>query len=223
MQPRAYTPTHDSLSGLVLSPTRPEALVLFLHGYGANGADLMGIGQALAPHLPSVGFIAPDAPGQLPFGYNARAWFDLDADLRAEDLDKGAQGVRPLVARYISAVLHDFDLPTSKLMLVGFSQGGMMALEVAPRLEHDLGHVISLSGRLVGADRLANELTARPPIFLGHGTADQVVPFSSLEFSSQALRGAGLSVETAAYDGIGHGIPPQAIETIRDLALALTG
>lgn len=220
--PRAYTPANHDLEGLVLSPASPKALVMFLHGFGANGADLMGIGQAIAPHLPEVGFVAPDAPGRLPFGANSRFWFPLDPDLKAEDLDRGVQQARPLVADYINAVLHDFDLPAEKLLLVGFSQGCMMALEVAPRLQTPIGQVMGLSGALAGANRLAAEVISRPPVFLGHGTADPVVPFGAMERAQTALESADFAVTTAAYEGVAHGIPHEAIQSLFAFAQGLS-
>ena len=219
--PRAYTPINHDLEGLALSPAQPKALVLFLHGFGANGADLMGIGQALAPHLPEIGFVAPDAPGRLPFGPNSRFWFPLTPDLKPEDLDRGVQQARPLVADYIKAVLHDFDMPADKLLLVGFSQGCMIALETAPRLDTPVGQVMGLSGALAGEERLANEAISRPPIFLGHGTADPVVPFAAMDRAKNALESADFDVTSAAYEGVGHGIPNEAIQTLATFAQGL--
>lgn len=221
MPARAYRPPKTDLNGLYLGPDAPRALTLFLHGYGANGADLLGLGQMLAPQLTSMGFVAPDAPQRLPFGPNAFSWFDLDPELRMEQLDQGVQQVRSLVMGYIESLLQDFDVPAQRLLLCGFSQGCMVALEVAPRLAEPLGHVVGLSGALVGVPRLQREVLSRPPIFLGHGRADPVVPFASLDRSALALREAGFTVETAGYEGIGHGISPEAIATLTQLARAL--
>ena len=96
-----------------------------------------------------------------------------------------------------------------------------MALETSLRLEAPVGQVMSLSGALVGADRLGEEVTARPPLFLGHGTADPVVPFASLSLAAQALGNVGITAQTQAYEGVGHGIPPGAIEQMAALALNL--
>lgn len=221
MKSRPYSPRNHSLEGLALTPSCPEALVLLLHGYGANGADLMTLGEVVNARLPSVGFIAPDGPGRLPFGANSRYWFELDARLQMADLDRGVQGARPLLIDYIDALLNDFKLPAEKMLLLGFSQGGMMALEIAPRLERPLGHVMSLSSLLVGAERLPGELKSRPPIFLGHGTTDPVVPFSALSQGERVLKAHGFTVAAQAYQGVGHGIPSQAIETLANLAQTL--
>ena len=222
MSVQPYRPRNHELEGWVLAPSEPTALVVFLHGFGANGADLMGLGELLAPQLPSVGFIAPDAPGRLPFGANSRFWFPLNPDLKTEDLDRGVQQARPLVSSYLEAVLHDFGLPPEKLILVGFSQGCMMALEVAPRLDVTLGHVMGLSGALAGADRLADEVKAKPPVYLGHGREDPVVPFGALDRASTALQAQGFDVEAEAYDGVGHNIPNQALQKLFTLAQDLT-
>ena len=220
MTSRAYTPTNHTLSGLYKGPAKPDRLAIFLHGYGANGADLMGIGEALAEHLPTTGFIAPDAPGELPGMASARQWFPL-TNLSPAELDVGVQGVRPLVSDYISAALHDFDLGYDRLVLMGFSQGCMMALEVAPRLPEAVGHVVGFSGALAGPERLESEVVSRPPIFLGHGDADQVVPFAAMGLAASTLEGTGFTVETAAYRGLGHGIDQQGMRTLFEMLKGL--
>lgn len=217
-----FTPHGSSLSGLVLSPTNPKSLVLFLHGYGANGADLLGIGQQLSPHMPSVGFVAPDAPQKLAFGHNSRAWFELGASLAPEDIDYGVQEARPVLVEYVNALLHTFDLPAKKLLICGFSQGCMLALEVAPRLPEPVGQVIGLSGALAGADRLAGEIVSCPPIFLGHGMEDNVVPFAAQEAAVTALKAHNFLVESKSYEGVGHGIPSAALQTLYTKTIDLT-
>ena len=221
MTARPFTPSGSSLSGLYAGPSQPDTLVLFLHGYGANAADLMGIGRQLASHLPKTGFLAPDAPKTLPFGAQARAWFDLDARLDPADLDRGVQAARPLVLDYLSAALRSFDLRAQNLLVCGFSQGCMMALEACPRFAQPVGQVMGLSGALAGPDRLTQEVVSRSPIFLGHGTADPVVPFAAQALAQAALTKAGFGVEVAAYAGVGHGIPPEAIRTLYDKVLSL--
>ena len=181
----------------------------------------MGLGQVLAPQLPEVGFVSPDAPGRLAFGNNSRFWFPLTPDLKPEELDQGVQKARPLVADYVKAVLDDFNLPPEQLLLLGFSQGCMVALEVAPRLAAPVGQVMGLSGGLAGADRLADEVVSRPPIFLGHGTADPVVPFAALGQAERTLRKADFAVTSEAYQGLGHSIGNEAIERLASFAQAL--
>jgi phospholipase/carboxylesterase len=97
-------------------------------------------------------------------------------------------------------------LPPERLALVGFSQGTMMSLHVAPRRPQAFAAVVGYSGRLAAEDTLAAEIKSRPPFFLAHGTEDPVVPFDSLAQAERALKSVGIAVETLACRGMSHGI-----------------
>lgn len=182
--------------------------VVFLHGYGADGADLLDIADVLAPHLPNAAFFAPDAPEpcrNTPFG---RQWFPipwLDGSSESEAKAVMALSVKDLNA-FLDATLEAEGLEPQALALVGFSQGAMMALHIAPRRDHAVSGVVAISGRLLVPERLAAEATVKPPVLLVHGDQDAVVPFEDMGLAGDALAKAGFATYAHVMKGMGHGI-----------------
>ena len=189
------------------------SLVIFLHGYGADGADLLGLADPLAPHLPGTVFMAPDAPEPCvgtPFG---RQWFPipwLDGSSEAAFAASLLQSTGDLNG-FIDAAMAAESVGPAATALVGFSQGTMMALHVALRRTEPLAAVVGFSGRLLQPEVLARDLTARPPVLLVHGDADQVVPYADLAMAETGLKAAGLAVQVHTSRGVGHGIAPDGL------------
>ncbi|MFC5736081.1 alpha/beta hydrolase [Sinirhodobacter huangdaonensis] len=190
-----------------------KSLVVFLHGYGADGADLLGLAEPLAPHLPDTLFIAPDAPEPCagnPFG---RQWFPiprLDGSSEAEAAEGLARAAGDLNA-FLDGLLAAEGLSPSQLALVGFSQGTMMSLEVAPRRAEPVACVVAFSGRLLRPEALAAETVSRPPVLLLHGDADPMVPFEEMSVAGDALVAAGFETYGHVMKGTGHGISPDGL------------
>lgn len=186
-----------------------RSVVVFLHGYGANGADLLGLADPLSDHLPDTLFIAPDAPENCagsPMGFQwfPIPWIDGSSE---EEAERGMQAAADDVNAFLDAILVDEDLLPEQMVLFGFSQGTMMALHVAPRREDEIAGIVAFSGRLMSPDLLKDETLSRPAILLVHGDADDVVPVSSLPEAAEALEGAGFKeVFAHIQKGTGHGI-----------------
>ena len=200
-----------------------RSAAVFLHGYGANGADLLGLADPLADHLPDTLFIAPDAPENCagsPFGYQ---WFPIpwiDGSSEEESSRGMQQAVEDLNA-FLDALMVDEDLLPEQVCLFGFSQGTMMSLHVAPRREDPVAGIVAFSGRLLEPELLADEVQSRMPILLVHGDQDDVVPVQSLPQAAEALQNAGFSdVYAHVMKGTAHGIAPDglsvALAFIRD-------
>lgn len=200
-----------------------RSAVIFLHGYGANGADLLGLADPLAEHLPDTLFLAPDAPEHCagsPMGYQ---WFPIpwiDGSSEEESM-RGMQSAIQDLNAFLDGVMVDEDLLPEQVVLFGFSQGTMMALHVAPRREDPVAGVVAFSGRLLSPDLLADEAVSRPAIMLIHGDQDDVVPVQSLPEAAEALQGAGFQeVFAHIQKGTAHGIAPDglsvALAFIRD-------
>lgn len=191
-----------------------RSVVVFLHGYGANGADLLGLADPLGEHLPDTLFVAPDAPESVPgapFGYQ---WFPIpwiDGSSEEEAARGMAAAVDDLNA-FLDSLMVDEDVLPEQLALVGFSQGTMMSLHVAPRRPDPVAGIVAFSGRLLEPDLLEDEVVSRMPVLLVHGDADDVVPVQSLPQAAEALQKAGFKeVYAHIMKGTGHGIAPDGL------------
>ena len=201
---------------------KATSVVVFVHGYGADGGDLLGLADPLAPHLPGTAFHAPDAPERCsgnPFGFQ---WFPipwLDGSSEAEAA-AGLQAAADDLNAYLDEVLAHEGVTPDRLALVGFSQGTMMSLHIAPRRDDAIAGVVAFSGRLLRPEALASEARVKPPVLLLHGDADPVVPFADMELAGDALVSAGFEVYGHVMKGTGHGIAPDglsvALQFLRD-------
>ena len=201
------------LSGPSLPPQSGKAarqVVIFLHGLGADGDDLIGLAPYFAQVLPDAEFFSPHAPypcDMAPFG---RQWFSLQ-DRSQEAILAGLEAVRPVFESYLDAVLDRRGLTEADLALVGFSQGTMLSLYGALRRQAPVAGVVGFSGLLAAPDRLVNEIVARPPVLLVHGAEDPVVDFGFMELAARALRALNVPVETLARPGLGHSIDDEGL------------
>jgi phospholipase/carboxylesterase len=194
-------------------PEKAGALVVFLHGYGADGADLLGLADVLSPHLLGVAFMAPDAPERCVGGGFGFQWFPipwLDGSpvaLAEAGLDAAAADLNG----FLDARLAEEGLDAERLVLVGFSQGAMMSLHVALRRAEPVAGVVAISGRLLRPEALAGEISVRPPVLIMHGDQDPVVPFEDMGKAGDALVGAGVPTYGHVMKGTGHGIAPDGL------------
>lgn len=192
-----------------------QSCVILLHGYGANGADLIGLADPLAEHLPDTLFLAPDAPegcAGAPMGYQwfPIPWIDGSSE---EESQAGLEHAAADLDAFLDGVMVDEDLLPEQVIVLGFSQGTMMALHVAPRREDPVAGIVAFSGRLLLADLLADEAQCRPPVLLIHGDQDDVVPPQSLPMAAEALQQAGWTeVYAHVMKGTAHGIAPDGLQ-----------
>jgi len=201
------------ISGPTYSPTSgggPQQLVILCHGVGADGQDLIGMAPYFSKVLPNALFVAPNAPqpyDMAPMGYQ---WFSLN-EATPETRLSGTQEAAPVLNAFIDQQLAQYGLDDSKLALVGFSQGTMMALHVALRRERRMAGVVGYSGALVGEELLLSEVVSRPPVLLIHGDTDDVVPPDSLDHAVKALAMAGVTVTSEMRSGLGHGLDDRGL------------
>jgi len=206
------------LDGPRLAPRDGTArqLVIFLHGYGADGNDLIDIGRAWQQLLPDAAFVSPHAPrpcGQAPVG---REWFPLTFRDPNERWD-GVNAAAPVLNGFIDAELKRHNLADSALALVGFSQGTMMALHVGLRRAAAPAAIVGYSGLLVtppneaDLDTFAAEIRSRPPVLLVHGEQDELIPVQALMHAAQGLAALEVPVEWHVSPGVGHGIDQEGL------------
>jgi len=189
-----------------------DSLVVFLHGYGADGGDLIGLAEPLAPHLPNTRFLAPNAPERCvnnPMGYQ---WFPIPWLDGSNEVAAATAMYRAFdtLGTWLDGVAAGIMAP-ERTVVIGFSQGTMMALQVLLRRAPPVAGLVGFSGRLLEPGRLKAEIVSRPPVLLVHGDADPMVPVSSLPEAAAALEAAGVEVETHISPGAGHGIAPDGL------------
>ena len=187
-------------------------LVVFVHGYGADGNDLLSLGDPLAEHMPDAVFYAPNAPNKCqmsPMGYEwfPIPWIDGSTEEAANvSMDQAAQ----MFDDWLTEIMETESVTAAQTFLVGFSQGTMMSLHVGPRRMKKLAGIIGFSGRLLRPSEL-NEVQTKPPILLIHGDADEVVPPVSMPEAAELLKAAEFEVFTHVSKGAGHGIAPDGL------------
>jgi phospholipase/carboxylesterase len=206
-----------TLNGPRLKPRSGEArqLVVFLHGYGADGNDLIEIGRQWQRWLPDAAFVAPNAPELIPGQPMGRQWFALTFRDPHERW-RGVNQAGPTLDAFLDAELQAQGVPPSKLALVGFSQGTMMALHVALRRPVAPAAVVGFSGLLVleegkGPESLTPQVRSKPPILLVHGDRDDLIPVDALFMSADLLGAADVPCEWHLSLGVGHGIDAGAL------------
>ena len=177
-----------------------QASVIWLHGLGADGHDF----ESIVPHLRlpdsiKVRFIFPHAPKQpvtVNGGYVMRAWYDiyeqtLDRKVDFDGIQTSSQHIERLIAREI-----DKGIAPNNIMLAGFSQGGVIALETGLRYQPRLAGIVALSTYLADTKQVPS---GNMPIFMGHGSFDPVVPFKLGQKAQEALQNNGHSVRWHSY------------------------
>lgn len=188
-----------------------KSLVVLLHGYGADGNDLIDIGRIWAPLMPETAFVSPHAPEPCAEAPVGRQWFPL-AGVDPVKLREGVLHAAPALDAFLDAELARHKLTDNRLALVGFSQGTMMALHVAPRRAKTIAGVVGYSGLLPGPEFLKAEAKQRPPILLIHGDADQLIPSLALYAAARVLGDAGFQAEWHMRPGLEHGIDQEGLD-----------
>jgi phospholipase/carboxylesterase len=187
-----------------------KSLVVFLHGYGADGNDLIAIGREWRKLLPDAAFVAPHAPERCMASPSGRQWFPLtfrDPDERR----RGVIAARPGLDAFLDAELARHRLTPDRLALVGFSQGTMLGLHVGLRRAIPPAAILGYSGMLVAPEALKAEATGKPPILLIHGDRDEVIPVDALFAAMDGLTAAEIPMEWHLAPGLGHGIDGEGL------------
>jgi phospholipase/carboxylesterase len=192
------------LSGPRLPPSRGAAthLVVLCHGYGADGNDLIGLAPIWQRLLPTVAFVAPNAPEPCGAGMGYQ-WFPISR-LDPQEMERGVESAAATLEHFLDAELARLGLSPDKLALVGFSQGTMLSLHVGLRRAVKPAAIVGYSGMLAGPPP---QLGAdAPPILLVHGDADPMIPAGALFAAAATLGGAGAAVQWHISPGVGHSI-----------------
>ena len=193
-----------------LSNSKPDKLVIFLHGVGSDGYDLIGLSEEIEEVLPNTVFLSPNAPfpyDEFPAGYQ---WFSL-RDRSEDKLYQGIQTAMPILKDYIDENLEKHQLSYKDLVLIGFSQGAMMALQMALSFKQSPFAVIGFSGALIKPEALSEQLNCKPAVFLCHGDMDQVVPIEKHYYSMRHLKAMNIPAQEYLMKETGHSISAEGL------------
>jgi phospholipase/carboxylesterase len=190
----------------------PKNLVILLHGYGSNGQDLISLAPEWAGGMADTLFISPDAPFPCEMSGLGFQWFSLE-NRRDDIMIANIQQAVPLLNNFIATCAKTYNIAYDKIALVGFSQGTMMSLYVAPRHDEVFAGVLGYSGALLDGQSIldAPDNYKKFPISLRHGDADEVVPVEMFEQAHAFLQKAGYSIEGHIVPGLGHGIDQDGV------------
>jgi phospholipase/carboxylesterase len=209
------TPT--DLDGPALSPLsgeEPRRLVILLHGYGSNGADMISLAPRWQRALPDALFIAPNAPERCPGVPGGYQWWGLGS-FDPVSLAAGVSRAAPVLNGFIDRQLARHGLSNGDVMLVGFSQGTMIALQAGLRREPPVAGIIGYSGMLAAPVPPSG---GRPPILLIHGDQDSTVPIAALQQARVALERAGVKVSAHALTRLAHGVDERGLKLGEEFA-----
>jgi phospholipase/carboxylesterase len=203
----------QQLTGPSLAPAggAPRQIVVLLHGYGSNGADLISFAPMWRQTLPDALFVAPNAPERCPGAPGGYQWWALH-DLGRPALAAGARHAAPVLDAYLDSLLAEHGLTEADMVLAGFSQGTMMALHVGVRRTRPLAGILGYSGMIAGPSLDPAEVRSKPPVLLIHGDADSIVPLSAYHHAYAELERLGFPLEGHVSRGLGHGVDPAGIE-----------
>lgn len=198
-------PRQDPADG---KPARAQ--VILLHGYGADGNDLIGLAPYMARDLPHVGFVSPHAPFPCEMSPMGRQWFSL-GDRSPESMLAGTRMAAQVIDGFIDDEMKRHDLAADRVALVGFSQGTMMSLFVGPRRGERIAGIVGYSGRLIGPELMVEEVRTKPPVTLIHGEADEMVPAAALSQAVAGLEAVGIEVASTMRPRLGHSIDEEGL------------
>ncbi|MGJ3231596.1 MAG: alpha/beta hydrolase [Oceanicaulis sp.] len=190
---------------------KAKKLVVLFHGYGSNGQDLIGLAQAWAPQFPDIAWASPNAPESVPGFPGGYQWFPISR-LDPALMEQGVRSAHASAEQFVKSELKRWELEGGDVLLVGFSQGTMMALHTGLRRDAAPAGILGYSGALAGPERLKDEMTCKPPILLIHGDQDEVLPLGMTLMAAQGLCAAGHGAEFHISAGIPHSIGPDGLE-----------
>ena len=198
-----------------ISGKAPDSMVIFLHGYGADGSDLFDLSIPYSNEMPNTQFISPDAPYDCAMSATGKEWFPI------ENIPFGAANAAKIFLSLLEQESKSFSIPFEKIILIGFSQGAMLALQTLLISPKRIGSVIAYSGGLslenvdLSKDFILDNRHKyfNTPVLLIHGEMDEVVPFASLKITADLLSKIGFNIEKVPRPDLGHGIDQVGISS----------
>ena len=215
-------PSKPSISG------KTKQIVVFLHGYGADGSDLISLSEIFSKSLNDAEFFSPNAPESCGIVGAGFQWFPIsqnkDGSLNLNAEKNILESVKSLDF-WLNDILAQKNLKRSNVLLVGFSQGTMIALEILLTTKERFMGVVGFSGGYLGVLKETKTMFARrdTPVILIHGDSDPVVPTEMTKSAKESLSHKGFQVQTFICKGLGHGISMHGLERAAMFASKLLG
>jgi phospholipase/carboxylesterase len=187
---------------------KADYLMIFFHGYGADGDNLIGLYNLFEEIIPQTVFLAPNAPAAT--GIGGFQWFPINT-LSNRELETGTTFIAPYVHDFIDQALEFYNIKPENLILAGFSQGAMITLHVGVERKIAPAALISYSGALTAITDIETRICSKPPVFLCHGADDNIVlPDYTLK-AADILTSLGFTVDKHIIPNYPHTIPPEGL------------
>ena len=189
----------------------PNSLVILLHGIGADAFDLIPLAKYWALTLKKTKFYSLHAPYPCRLAPLGKQWFDLE-DRDQTRILKEIELVKPMIITFLKKKLKDYNLQYKDLILVGFSQGTMVALNLTLTMKEEVRGVLGYSGGVILTKSGKIEIISKPNICLVHGKNDEVVPKKMMETTKIILKDNNIDVDTHLIENLGHSIDQKGLE-----------
>ena len=189
-----------------LSKNRPQQAIILCHGYGGDGKDISALAINWQRFLPDAIFLCPNAPEVCAINPQGYQWFDLTSEKEEIILEKSLIAEEKLNT-FLNQVSDNLQLESSNLMLVGFSQGCMISIQVGLKRKKQINCLIGYSGKVINQKHLLDNINSKPKIFLMHGENDTIVPPTHLLEAKEYLKKCGINVKTKMFKNCEHKIP----------------
>jgi phospholipase/carboxylesterase len=193
-----------------LSKNKPRQAIVLCHGYGGDGKDISTLAINWRRFLPDAIFLCPNAPevcADNPQGYQ---WFDMRSENEEIMLEKSLAAAEKLNT-FLDQVVNNFQLESSNLALVGFSQGCMISIQTGLQRKEKINCIIGYSGKVINQKHLLKNINSKPKIFLMHGANDAIVLPTHLLEAKEYLKKCGLKIKTKLFKNCEHNIPVEGI------------
>ena len=199
-----YTLNVTSVSPL--SKNRPQQVIVLCHGYGGDGKDISALAINWQRFLPDAIFLCPNAPEVCAVSPQGYQWFDLTEEKEEIILEKSLVAEEKLNT-FLDQVFNNFQLESSNLALVGFSQGCMMIVQVGLKRKKKINCLIGYSGKIINQKHLSDNINSKPKMFLMHGANDTIVSPTHLLEAKEYLSNHGLKIKIKMFKNCEHRIP----------------
>ena len=198
-----------SLNTIILEPLskeKPKNAVLLCHGYGGDGKDISILASYWRSFLPETIFICPDAPEKCAASPTGFQWFDL-LDQTSEQILSKSLIAESKLNKFIDEVKKKNNLTSDKIIIGGFSQGCMLALQTGIKRKDKISSIIGYSGKIIDTEHLSKNINSRPNVILMHGDNDQVVTIEAFLESKDFFGRNNYTIETKIFKNCEHRIP----------------